>query len=536
MAPPTRSQSATNAIGTGPASSASAAVTPADTILDFTTPTVVDSGDPSANELGVKFTSDTTGAITGIRFYKAAANTGTHVGSLWTAGGTLLASATFTNETASGWQTVQFSTPVAITPGTTYVAGYLDPNGHYSVHGRRVQHRGRQRPAARGRQRHELQRRLCVHVNLGLPTNSFNATNYGVDVLFQPAPPGQVTGVTATASLGGATVNWTAPQNGGATKYIVTPFIGSAAQTTTTVTGTPPATTANITGLTPGTSYTFKVQAVNGNGSGPQSAASNAITPLAAQPPSAPTGVIASPGSGQALVSWTTPNANGSSISSYTVTPFIAGAAQAPFQVNDGSATSATVTGLTNGSAYTFTVSASSTAGTGPASSASAAITPEDTIFNFATPATTDSNDPTTGNLGVNFTSDNNGQIVGLRFYKAAANTGTHIGSLWSSTGTLLASATFTNETASGWQTVLFPTPVSITAGTDYVASYFDPNGRYSYTSAAFSSPFDSAPLHAIATGAIGNGVYNTNATNSFPSNTFNATNYWVDVLFAPTP
>ena len=46
--------------------------------------------------------------------------------------------------------------------------------------------------------------------------------------------PGQVTGVTATASLGGATVNWTAPQNGGATKYVVTPFIGTTAQTATT--------------------------------------------------------------------------------------------------------------------------------------------------------------------------------------------------------------------------------------------------------------------------------------------------------------
>jgi hypothetical protein len=54
-------------------------------------------------ELGVKFRADTPGRITGLRFYKSAANTGTHVANLWTAGGTLLATAVFTNETASGW-------------------------------------------------------------------------------------------------------------------------------------------------------------------------------------------------------------------------------------------------------------------------------------------------------------------------------------------------------------------------------------------------------------------------------------------------
>ena len=70
--------------------------------------------------------------MTGVRFYKASTNTGTHIGSLWTSSGTLLASATFANETASGWQQVNFSTPVAISANTTYVAAYLAPKGHYS--------------------------------------------------------------------------------------------------------------------------------------------------------------------------------------------------------------------------------------------------------------------------------------------------------------------------------------------------------------------------------------------------------------------
>ena len=59
-------------------------------------PAVASSSDPSAVSLGVKFRSDVNGFITGIRFYKGSANTGTHVGSLWTSRGQLLATATFT--------------------------------------------------------------------------------------------------------------------------------------------------------------------------------------------------------------------------------------------------------------------------------------------------------------------------------------------------------------------------------------------------------------------------------------------------------
>ena len=69
------------------------------------------------------------------------------------------------------------------------------------------------------------------------PTSTYNANNYWVDVLFQTTPPGQVTGVTATAGKLAATVSWTAPSGGGATSYKVTPFIGSTAQSPMTVTG-----------------------------------------------------------------------------------------------------------------------------------------------------------------------------------------------------------------------------------------------------------------------------------------------------------
>src|ERR1700754_4571901 len=96
--------------------------------------------------------------------------------------------------------------------------------------------------------------------------------------------------------------------------------------------------------------------------------------------PSAPTGVTATPASNQATVSWTAPTNNGGgSITGYTITPYIGGTAQAPLPLS-GTGTSALVSGLTNGTPYTFTVKATNATGPSPESSPSAAMTPWDTI------------------------------------------------------------------------------------------------------------------------------------------------------------
>jgi len=135
----------------------------------------------------------------------------------------------------------------------------------------------------------------------------------------------------------------------------------------------------------------------------------------------------------------------------------------------------------------------------------------------------------------VKFRSDVDGAILGVRFYKSAANTGTHVGNLWTSTGANLAHVAFTGETASGWQQMNFATPVSITANTLYVASYYCPAGHYSADQNYFGTARDNAPLHAPADGASGgNGLFVYGAASGFPNQTYLASNYWVDVVFSP--
>ena len=108
-------------------------VCPCSIFDDQTVPTVLDAGDPGAVTLGMRFSADHDGSVTGVRFYKAPDNTGSHTGSLWTSTGTLLAEGTFTNESTTGWQTLTFAQPVAIARNTQYVVSYRTTVGHWSA-------------------------------------------------------------------------------------------------------------------------------------------------------------------------------------------------------------------------------------------------------------------------------------------------------------------------------------------------------------------------------------------------------------------
>jgi hypothetical protein len=153
-----------------------------------------------------------------------------------------------------------------------------------------------------------------------------------------------------------------------------------------------------------------------------------------------------------------------------------------------------------------------------------------------ATPTVAADGDTRSIEVGVKVRSDVNGSITGIRYYKSSTNTGTHVGSLWKADGTLLAQATFTNETGSGWQQVNFATPVPVTAETTYVASYHASDGHYAGDTFYFTNGgVDNGSLHALKDSVdSANGVYVYTATSAFPIHGFRASNYWVDVVFRP--
>lgn len=159
---------------------------------------------------------------------------------------------------------------------------------------------------------------------------------------------------------------------------------------------------------------------------------------------------------------------------------------------------------------------------------------PATTFFAANTvPANLTTGDSTTNlELGMKFTSNVSGQITAVRFYKAPTNTGTHIGNVWSATGTLLGTQTFVGETASGWQEQVLNTPVNIVAGTSYTVSYHTTNGQWSMNNPYFAAQVTSGTF----TAPVNAGVYNYAAPPAFPSPTSGyGANYWVDFKFVPT-
>ena len=191
---------------------------------------------------------------------------------------------------------------------------------------------------------------------------------------------------------------------------------------------------------------------------------------------------------------------------------------------------------VSGGSPYSVTVTVSDGAGGSDAATFVWTVADRTGISiwsDSATPQRIELGDTSAVELGVKFQSDVEGFITGLRFYKGAATSGAHIGNLWTNGGTPLASVSFTNETASGWQEVALPVPVAITANTTYVASYHAPQGQYAVDDPYFAAgAVTNAPLRALADGEDGpNGVYRYGAS-GFPTSTWNSSNYWVDVVF----
>ncbi|MFC7669067.1 DUF4082 domain-containing protein [Hymenobacter humi] len=391
-------------------------------------------------EIGTKFRASVNGTITGVRFYKGVGNTGAHVGTLWSSAGTKLASATFSNETASGWQEVRFDAPVAVTAGTTYIASYYSPDGGFAIS-----------PG--------------FFTSTGVTNGPLTALQSGTD------------GVNGVYKYGGGF-----PNGGNTANYWVDVLFAentAAGKQTYTLTSITDANACNAT--------------------------NTSLSSVEVTPGTGPAGTLAASGAVQA----------GQDIN----LTFTASAGTSPFSlVINGT----TYPNVTSGTPFNTGVKASTSGTT--------------SIWSSTTvPATVNTNDSSPIEVGVKFRAAVDGQVMGIRFYKGSENTGTHVGSLWSSTGTKLATATFSNETASGWQEVRFDAPVDIKAGTLYVASYSAPIGKYSSNGSYFTTAVTNGPLTAVQSGGAdgSNGVYNASGPGAFPTSSFNSSNYWVDVVFA---
>ncbi|MFL5747014.1 MAG: DUF4082 domain-containing protein [Niastella sp.] len=150
------------------------------------------------------------------------------------------------------------------------------------------------------------------------------------------------------------------------------------------------------------------------------------------------------------------------------------------------------------------------------------------TVFTTQRPTTTDSDTPV--ELGMKFKSTVSGEITKFRYFKPAGETGTHTGRLWSAGGVSLKTAVFTNETDTGWQTVVLDTPYHIVKDSIYVISV-NAVTRYAATPSELGVAIVNGPLSNIAGN---NGVY-TYKSGTFPVSSYSNTNYYRDIEFVAT-
>jgi hypothetical protein len=314
------------------------------------TPSLPQVNSTASVTLGLKFYSDVSGAVTGVRFYKGSSNTGTHVGALWSSTGTKLASVNFSAETASGWQQANFSSAVSITANTKYIISYTAPNGGHA----HDQYYSWSNLSASALHVSGASPGVYTYgAGVQFPTATWNNSNYWVDVVFNPAAAAPTTPAADQTSF------WQQSTNPGLSEV------------------------SNTTSVT----------------------------------------------------------------------------------------------------------------------------------------------------LGLKFYSDVPGSVTSVRFYKGLHNTGAHIGALWSSTGTKLATVNFSGETISGWQQAIFSSPIPIAANTTYVISYTAPMGSHARDQYYSWSNLNATPLHTVGSSP---GVYTYGTGVKFPTSAWYSSNYWVDVVFSP--
>ena len=523
-------------------------------------------------EFGMRFRSSQDGFVTGIRFYKGAGGTGSHVGSLWTNTGTLISQVTFINETASGWQQALFNNPVAITSGVTYVVSCFSSSGDYAATKPYFTENLSNGPITGLQDGVDGPNGLYMYTpSPAFPTQSFLSSNYWVDVVFNAGSDNIAPVVTSvlpennstevalntvitanfSEAINGTTVTGSTFQLRDGANNLVNATVSTAASQISLTPAAP---------LTNGTVYTV---IITGGASGVKDAAGNALannyswsfTTVNADN-TAPTVNIVSPASDATSVNVY------SSISVIFSEPVdVSTVNSTTFQVRDAANNVVGGTVNASGNYLTFnpssafiaatTYTATITGGASGVKDLAGIPMANNFTWSFTTASNTETysffqptdlpqnilvNDGQGIEVGMRFRSSQTGFITGVRYYKGPGATGVHVGSLWTNTGTQLAQASFVNETPSGWQQVSFSNPVAITADVTYVISCFSPSGDYAASKPYFTENLVNPPITGLKDGFDGpNGLFMYTAAPVFPTGSFQSSNYWVDVVFSST-
>lgn len=419
-------------------------------VFGLAKPDTADSGDGSSVELGLRFTVSTDGYITGVRYYKSAANSGNHTGTLWSVSGTELATTSFAEESSEGWQTAKFSEPVEVRAGDQFVVSYYAPNGHYAMEVQDFAYRGMDSSPLKVAGGFGTPSAGLYSSSAGFPTTAWDRSNYFVDAVFE-------TGSSIELSAYGHS----------------------------------PLPTAHSVPIDASIGATLSKQ----------------IDP--------------------ASLSIMVKDADGADIAG--TTSYDQATRRAAFEPEGP---------LAEGEDYAVTLSATDLTGNAVASGNTWSFRtmlplPEDPAAcpcGFYTdqdvPAQPAVNDGKPVTLGTRFSSEVDGVLNGLEFYRSPGETGTHDGWLYSADGNVIAQVHFPDASAAGWQYAAFDTPVSIAANTEYVAAYRS-NGSYPVNPGDFAQPVQAGPLSTTDN----SGQYSY--AEEYPG-TRVSSSYLVDVSFTP--
>ena len=432
-------------------------------------------------ELGVKMRFDHAGYISGIRFYKVAGMGGIHTATLWNNNGTVrMANATFVNETASGWQEVQFA-PVAVAANTIYTVSVFMADGNYTA------------------------------------TSGFFASTAIANAPFTIPSTGNAVdgnGLVGNGVYAGSSTSTYPTSSFNATNYwIDATYINSTDTSPPAISAQSPADDAVDVPLIDTVSATFDKQL--------DPASVSASTVLVKDSQGQPVNGSVSYDSATRKVEFT-PDVIWMTGETYTVT--LKGSSQT-IQDYDGHDMAAD---------YSWTFTASNDPIACPCSLKNGQIPAGSNTYH---------EDFGQGiELGLKIVPNMNGYITALRFYKPLMSSATsHIGHVWDGQENLLATATTVGESDYGWQEATLSTPLFVNRGQVYIVSFGFLETSYQATFGQFTAPMTTAGFTAYPSGdsrntasgsGTGNSVY-TYTAGQYPGSPGTNNYYHIDAVFS---